>query len=84
MTNVAKLPAAAITEIKIEKGVPIPRKGLKYPWPEMEVGDSFAFFPNLKPVSAYAATHNASKAYAPRKFEARRDADGNMRCWRVA
>lgn len=72
------------TEIKIEKGIPVPkdlRTVKKYPVAELEVGDSF-FVPNMTSASLggttsyYARKHN-------RKFTIRNEGTG-CRVWRVA
>lgn len=65
--------------IKIEKGIPI-RQYYKYPFGDMEVGDSF-FMENIKtsdvsnPASHYGATHNM-------KFICRKEGSG-ARVWRI-
>jgi hypothetical protein len=78
--------------IKIEKNIPMPhniRAGYsKYPFQNLEVGDSFLF--PLKPgqsksnyiARARAATHQASKLLKPNKFTARTTAEG-LRIWRL-
>jgi len=48
--GVMKKAKQEVKEIKIEKGIPVPPKGAankKYPFSEMEVGDSF-FAPNIR------------------------------------
>ena len=70
--------------IKIDKNVPIPpdrlSRGRKYPWDELEVGDSF-FVEGKKfePLRVSAAQIGKAKA---RKFIARQ-VDGGVRVWRV-
>lgn len=72
--------------MKIEKGVPIPDKvptgrGRKYPWEEMEVGDSL-FFDNK---TEYEQARSASGAYARNhevKFTSRMTLEG-YRIWRI-
>lgn len=72
--------------IKIEKGIPAPghksHGALKYPWHEMEKGDSFVFPEGSR--FGYEAARTASKRYAPKKFVTRIQPDKNFRCWRVA
>lgn len=74
--------------IRVQKGVPMPairprgRKGTKYaryPWKQMEIGDSF-LFPNEIGRACHAMVIAASKA--GRKFKAAKTDDG-YRCWRV-
>ena len=66
---------------KIEKNVPMPteargRNG-KYPWPNMQVGDSVVVDYTAKQASyKYAIYHGLT-------FTARRQDDGNYRVWRV-
>jgi hypothetical protein len=66
--------------LPIEKNVPIPAR---YPFGEMEVGDSFAIplgvARNTVTVAAgrYDDKHNM-------KFTVRRMADNTLRCWRIA
>lgn len=65
--------------MKVEKGIPIPAR---YPFGEMEVGDSFAIPPgvarNTVTVSAgrYGEKHQM-------KFIVRMMPDRTMRCWRI-
>lgn len=71
-------------EIKIEKGIPIPAgsKGVhKYPFAQMEVGDSF-FTPceNLPSLRVYARQVGKEKGL---KFSVRQE-EGGARVWRVA
>ncbi len=75
------------SEIKIEKGIPLPMDGRgvhgRYAWDAMKVGDSFLFPTDLNnPQSA----HNISKYAGLKrgwKFTARKTPEG-YRCWRVA
>jgi hypothetical protein len=80
--------------IKLDKGVPIPPRTRghgphrKFPWEEMEIGDSF-FVP--KKGKHYPQTDVSAKSYVKRhlatmagkKFAARRNSEG-VRIWRVA
>lgn len=82
------LKIAVSNEVKIDKGIPMigsSRGGRpsRYPWLEMEVGDSFLFPSDVSKANAYSAPHKASKVYAPRKFAGRTTPDG-MRVWRIA
>jgi len=65
-------------EIKIEKGVPIPtrRSNSRYPWREMQIGDSFV-------VASSAQAVHSSASYAHIKITTRA-VDGGIRVWRVA
>jgi len=73
-------------EFKIEKGIAIPeRKGgtVKYPFEQMEVGDSF-FVPESAEVRRSNFSNSAS-SYGKRtgkKFTVRK-VEGGWRCWRV-
>jgi hypothetical protein len=72
------------TSYRLEKGVPLPtayagRK--KYPFGEMEIGDSFSFkadeLTRVRAAASYFGTRNG------KKFSARKDGPG-CRCWRTA
>lgn len=69
-------------KIKIESGIEVPeyRRGrrAKYPFKEMEIGDSFEY-PNEK-VRLAAASH--AKRYGV-KFTVRKALNGKYRCWRT-
>jgi hypothetical protein len=77
-----------MTEWKIEKGIPFPTgyntRWRRYPWPEMEVGDSVL-------VPGEGRTHttrvsNAAKGYGKKhgmQFITR-TVDGGARVWRTA
>ena len=69
---------------KIDKGIPVPTKSgrvPKYPWREMEVGDSF-FVPGMTAASAAAGCLGAKKATG---WTFRyRTVDGGARIWRVS
>lgn len=77
--------------IEIEKGVPLPRysktgkgHGCKYPWHEMEVGDSFLVpdYPLDKRGHATPIASAATQRYRPKRFIQRSTARG-LRIWRV-
>ncbi len=75
----------AKTTIKIEKSVPMPRgRTNRYPWHDMEVGDSFQFPPTQPAVNFHTNAAAATRRYAPKKFVARKVGDGTYRCWRTA
>ena len=77
-------------EIKIEKGVsPPPHRSQrrKYPWAEMEVGDSFLMPSHLKNNACYGTARDRNKEEilngSTKRFKAGRSHDG-FRVWRVA
>jgi hypothetical protein len=75
-----------MNEIKIDKKYPMPtsvkegRRKTKYPWHDLEVGDSFTIEATY---SAHPAVAYANKKYAPKAFKTARDKDGKLRIWRV-
>lgn len=77
----------AVTEIKIEKSIPMPPAGgknglAKYPWKSMAVGDSFLFPAG---VSHQAASSNITSAQKRTGFQfSYRSTSEGIRCWRVA
>jgi len=84
------------SEFKIEKGVPIPRKRgekSKYPFFEMEVGDSFVVpvagsnkTPEQMAMSIRNCYHNIcryNKNYKDCKFTIRIIESTSVRCWRI-
>lgn len=73
-----------MTQFKIEKGVPAPTDGrngkAKYPWREMEVGDSF-FIPGITSTVLGGSIANARRRTG---FEfVSRNEGGGVRVWRV-
>lgn len=70
--------------IEIEKGIEMPDRPLgkppKYPWREMEVGDSF-FVPNMNTADFGGGASTAGKRLG-KKFSCRREGNG-VRVWRV-
>lgn len=71
--------------IKIDKNVPIPNgagpHGQKYPFPELQVGDSFLFpFATKRRTTQSLAWQWAKKT--GRKFIVRKTTEG-LRCWRM-
>lgn len=71
-------------EIKIEKKIPIPSgRGPygKYPWSQMEIGDSF-LIPGKK-VSLVSSTMASAGRRLNKKFTAR-TVEGGVRVWRIA
>jgi hypothetical protein len=71
--------------MKIEKGIPVTdqRRGnhRKYPWDEMEVGDSF-FVPGKSPNTISSSANYQSKTRGWRFKVA--SLEGGVRVWRVA
>ena len=64
----------------IEKGIPFPARGSKYPFADMEVGDSF-----LAPDTKIASVYNAAHAYAHKhkvSLRVRATPEG-VRVWRI-
>lgn len=80
---------------KIEKGVPIPRKRgekSKYPFSQMEVGDSFEVkvdiltSPEKLAMSIRNCYHNVCRynnEFKDRKFTIRIISPQSVRCWRI-
>lgn len=66
----------------IEKGIPIPeaRTSSKYPFHEMEVGDSF-FVEKAGLQSVYSILTRTNKKHAPKHWISR-TVDGGVRIWR--
>lgn len=82
----AKLKLVGGAEIKIEKGVPVPprrtRKGIsKYPFRQMEVGDSF-LMPDYTVVRAWGILGPYAKRLG-QKYTVR-TVEGGARVWRVS
>lgn len=74
------------TCFKIEKNVPLtPSRGrlAKYPFREMEVGDSFHIPSPVFPRLVNSAAYNFGKKRGW-KFAFRKQNDGTYRCWRTA
>lgn len=67
-----------MSDVIIDKNIAMPKGGRrsKYPWREMEVGDSF-FLPK-----ATVSMGAANDRYAPTKFIMRK-VDGGHRVWRI-
>lgn len=71
-----------MSEFKIEKGIPIPPKPnyTKYPWRDMDVGDSF-YVAGKTIHTIRGSMVNANKRIN-REFVARQEGDG-VRVWRT-
>lgn len=72
--------------MEIEKNIPIPRshaEGVKYPFPQMEIGDSF-----VVPIDRRVAVCMACLRYKEKhgkQFTTRKTEDGkSIRVWRIA
>lgn len=78
-------------EFKIESGIPLPDqwgrgRPCKYPFPDMEVGDSFfCEWSHSKTVqfNVYTAAQEYARRHRPMKFSGR-IVEGGIRIWRVA
>jgi hypothetical protein len=67
--------------VRIDRGIPIPSAyKCKYPWKELEIGDSFLM--DGAPRQVANAVSRAGRAYG-RKFSTRKTREG-VRVWRVA
>ena len=64
--------------MKVDKGIPMPGR---YPFDEMEIGDSFLLPPNTKLISAQVAALRFRKKTG-KYFSFRKMPDG-IRVWRV-
>jgi len=75
-----------MSEVKIEKGIPVPSrrpKSGKYPFSEMEVGDSFVIHPdNGGLICGAARIHKLN--HPGMNFTTRKLSDTESRCWRIA
>lgn len=74
-----------MTQIKIDKGVPVPASRWsgskrKYPFPDMEVGDSFFTESKQETVGSSVASY---ARFNNKKFTARSE-NGGTRVWRIA
>jgi hypothetical protein len=70
--------------VKIEKGIPFPKlckPYTRYPWADMEIGDSF-FVPGVTN-STFAGQISGAKKRTGFNFTARKEIDG-LRVWRIA
>lgn len=72
------------TPYRIEKGVAPPKRhaSTKYPFPDMDVGDSFAV-PTEQLALVRTASYHWGKINGGKKFSTRKYGDG-YRCWRIA
>jgi len=65
--------------VKVESGIPMPQR---YPFKDMQVGDSFAVPPQAKRPSVTVAAKRFGDKHGM-KFTIRKTPDG-FRCWRIA
>lgn len=72
-------------EVKIDKGVAIPAKVAKYPFPTLQIGDSFSagkyeenIYRNMVSLGAYYSKKLGVV------FNVKKDDTGNVRVWRVS
>lgn len=78
--------------LKIEKGIPLPvmykGKPRLYPFPDMEVGDSFEVvfdhLTNASPASARNAAQTYKRNHPGWDYAARKTGVGVVRIWRTA
>ena len=86
MTNeVRELMQSEIKEYRIEKDIPMASKftqPVKYPFDQMEVGDSFAFDYEEEEKRVSANAYNYRKKTGKR-FTVRKISETEGRCWRV-
>ena len=68
-----------MSQIAIDKGVPMPKR---YPFAEMDVGDSFVVPPNIARTTVAIAALRYSRKHGV-KFVVRLTPDRTLRCWRV-
>lgn len=68
-----------MSKIRIDKGIPMPRK---FPFEEMEVGDSFVVPPDTHRTTVNIAAKRFGDKHGM-KFATRTMPDGTLRCWRI-
>lgn len=74
--------------IRVDKHIPLPNRiggsgrPARYPWKNMNVGDSFVFPKEVKRSTAQSLTYKTGKTNG-RRFAIRTVAEG-IRCWRLA
>jgi hypothetical protein len=70
------------SEISITKGLPTPHRGrAKYPFRDMEVGDSF-----FAPGASVIGLHGCARRHRPKRFTCRslvENGVGGVRVWRI-
>lgn len=75
-------------QFEIEKGIPIPQQQkIKYPFSEMEIGDSFLvnkpYTIKLQTAISCAARSFCNRKRLDRKFSVRKTDDNKLRIWRT-
>jgi hypothetical protein len=71
-----------MSEIKVEKGIPVPQRG-KYPFKKMQVGESFFVPANGEPRQVVQnRITNSWKYCRPKRFVSHQ-VDGGVRVWRI-
>ena len=65
--------------VKVDKHIPIPAK---FPFKDMQVGDSFAVPPDVKRPAVTVAAMRFGRKHGM-KFTVRQVADKTFRCWRI-
>lgn len=65
--------------MKVESGIPIPKK---FPFDEMQVGDSFAIPPEVKRGTVRIAAMRYGDKHGM-TFVTKKMPDGSYRCWRT-
>ena len=72
-----------MSEFKIDKGIPFPKQQRKYPFADMEVGDSFSF-----PPDDACIVNSAAGAYARKfpgvKLSIKKQSETESRIWRIS
>lgn len=66
--------------MQVEKDVPMPNK---YPFHEMEVGDSFELAPTMKRSTVTVAAQRWGQKNGGAKFTIRKTGQNTFRCWRT-
>ena len=66
--------------MKIEKNIPLPSK---YPFADMEIGDSFAVPPHIKRTAVSVSALRYGDKHGM-QFTVRLMPDRTLRCWRTA
>lgn len=70
--------------IKIDTGVPLPRRKSAYPFRDMDVGDSILFTVEARGASARVASAHFCRLHAPKWAFSLRKVENGWRLWRTA
>lgn len=83
MNNNNKHTSLPVSSNQILKGISMPQKcrALKYPFAEMEVGESIFSVKNLSSVSSSYTKRNPPKKFAVRPYNL--DGTQGFMCWRI-